>query len=257
MAHRVYISASTQKANIGVGQYGTEQDRMQFLADRIKYWLETQRGQFIVFRNEPGWTLKQTVDHCNSLACEMFLDNHTNAGPKEKEAGDGGAEGTSIFYSGRMGVGSNSYKLASAIYKQVAPLSPGKDRGVDPDTSLYDSGLYVIRNTKPPATLIEHFFHTNYGEVEYYLKHVDDFAKATAKGICDFFDVIWLEACISSGGIHVIVNGVDIDASMDVKASMIDGRVVVPVRFVAEALGCTVTWDNKTKTVTLTSKEVK
>jgi N-acetylmuramoyl-L-alanine amidase len=257
MAHRVYISASTQHANIGVGQYGTEQDRMQFLADRVKYWLETQKGQFTVFRNEPGWSLSKTVEHSNNLACELFLDNHSNAGKVEKVAGDGGAEGTVVFYYGQGGKDSNSYRLASSVYNQIAPLSPGKDRGVRPDTSLYSTGLYVVQRTKAPAALMEHFFHTNYDEVEFYLKNVDDFAKAEAKGICDYFDIQWTEASISSGGITVLVNGVNIVDRMDVKPYFVDGRVVVPIRFVAEALGCNVGWDNATKTVTLTRKEDK
>lgn len=36
---------------------------------------------------------------------------------------------------------------------------------------------------------------------------------------------------------------------MDVEPINIDGRVLVPVRAIAEALGCTVSWDDKNKTV--------
>jgi len=190
MSHRVYISASTQKENIGVLNYGTEQDRMQYLADRIKFWLETQKDKFIVFRNQSGWTLEKTVNDCNNLACELFLDNHTDAGPIEKTAGDGGAEGTSAFYH----IGStNGQRLAECIYNRIAPLSPGQDRKVKPDTVLYQSGLYVLRKTIPPAALIENFFHTNETEVEDYLSRIEVYAKATAQGICDYVGEKWQE----------------------------------------------------------------
>lgn len=196
-AHRIYVSASTQDKNVGVGQFGTEQDRMQQLADRIAYWLKTQKGRFEVFRNQSGWSLKQTTDDCNQLACDLFLDNHTNAGTQEKTAGDGGAEGTEVYYYGQGGTNSKSYQFASILYKHIAPLSLGKDRGVKPDTCLYDSGLFVIQHTNPPAILIEHIFHTNWAEVEDYLKRIDEFAKASAKAIVEFFNEKWEEPTTS------------------------------------------------------------
>ena len=179
--HRVYISASTQKENVGAGAYGTEQDRMQYLADRIKYWLETQKGKFTVFRNSPGWTLQQTVADCNKLACAAFVDYHTDAGPAK-------AQGTTAFYNSPGGC-----VLANTVYKYAAPLSLGVDRGVKLDTVLYPNGLYVIRNTQPPATLIEMFFHTNLDEVDYFLKNTEVFAKEQAKAFCEFFGEKWTE----------------------------------------------------------------
>lgn len=189
--HRVYISSSTQAKNVGVGQYGTEQDRMMQLSDRTKFWLETQR-KFTVFRNKPGWTLSQTVEDCNNLACEVFLDNHTNAGDVEKKAGDGGAEGSEVFYRHQGGTTSNSYKLASILYSEIAPLSPGKDRGILPD-DRYVGSLYVIQHTNPPAALIEHIFHTNYEEVADMIANMDKYAKAEAKAICKYFGEKWEE----------------------------------------------------------------
>lgn len=194
--YRVYISASTQGHNVGVGQYGTEQDRMMQLSDRVKYWLETQKT-FTVFRNQPGWSLSMTVNDCNKLACEIFVDNHTNAGP-------GSAAGTEVFYCHQAGTASNSYKLADLLYKEVAPISPGGDRGVLPDNN-YVSSLFVIQNTNPPAALIEHIFHTNYEEVEDIINNMDKYAKAEAKAICKYFGVRWEEPEIESQSIETLV----------------------------------------------------
>ena len=44
-------------------------------------------------------------------------------------------------------------------------------------------------------------------------------------------------------------NGQEIQ--LTVPAKIIEGSTMVPLRFVSEALGCQVTWDEKTKTITI------
>lgn len=205
MPYRVFISASNQSYNIGVGQYGTEQDRMHQLSDRVKFWLETQKGKFVVFRNMPGWSLQRTVDYCNALACDIFVENHTNAHDEEQIAGDGGAEGTEVFYYHQGGINSKSYKLASTLYKHIAPLSPGIDRGILPDNA-YKPNLYVIQKTRPPAALVEHFFHTNYAEVRDALLNLDKYAKAEAMAICEYFGERWQETLTLEQSITEFIN---------------------------------------------------
>lgn len=46
------------------------------------------------------------------------------------------------------------------------------------------------------------------------------------------------------------INGATVN--LDVPAKIISDRTVVPLRFVSEALGCTVAWDEYSKTVTIT-----
>jgi N-acetylmuramoyl-L-alanine amidase len=182
--YRVYISASTQKENVGVGNYGTEQDRMMQLADRVAFWLKTQ-NKFTIFRNQPGWTLKQTIDDCNALASQIFIDNHTNASGE-------GAQGTEAYYHEGSSRGIN---LALMLNKYIAPLSPGRDRGVLSDYSIYPgSGFAVLRETIPPAVLIEHFYHTNVTEVVDFLTNIDKYAIAEAKAICEYFGEKWIES---------------------------------------------------------------
>ncbi|MDO4552575.1 MAG: N-acetylmuramoyl-L-alanine amidase family protein [Bacillota bacterium] len=49
------------------------------------------------------------------------------------------------------------------------------------------------------------------------------------------------------------VNGAQ--ETLDVPATIINDRTLIPVRFVAEAIGCTVDWDPETRTVMVTSPE--
>jgi hypothetical protein len=185
MKHRVYIAASNQPKNMYANNRGNEQINMHTLSDMIMGELLLQ-DNYTVFRNKMNYTLENTVLDCNSKVCDLFIDNHSNAG--------GNGEGTEVFYYGQGGMGSDSYKLASLLYKHIAPLSEGKDRGVKADTSLYKGGLYVIQETKPPAVLIEHFFHDNNVETSDFFATMQDFAKAEAKAIVEYFGETWKES---------------------------------------------------------------
>ena len=232
--YRPYISASTQNHNVGVGMFGTEQDRMMFLADRVKYWLSTQGGKFNVFRNHPGMSLNETIKDCNRLGCDSFTDNHTNAGISR-------AEGTETYYYGQAGRTSNSYKLASLLYKHIAPLSPGDDRGVKPDTSLYKSGLTVIQNTNPPAALIEHIFHTNRMEVKHFISHVDMYAIEEAKAVCEFYGEKWVETSKKKDiSVSTLVNEMEKDGlitSNEYWTKVLNGELVADPKYLQILFG--------------------
>jgi len=56
-------------------------------------------------------------------------------------------------------------------------------------------------------------------------------------------------AQLTIGSDKMLVNGVTV--TMDTKAAVKDGRTVLPVRFVAQALGANIAWDEATRTVTV------
>lgn len=58
-------------------------------------------------------------------------------------------------------------------------------------------------------------------------------------------------AAFAQGHITIVVNGRPI--ATDVPPQNVNGRVMVPIRFVAEALGANVGWDGNTQTVTITT----
>lgn len=180
---KVYVSSSMQENNVGVGAYGTEENRMFELADKVAELLRGN-GNFEVFRNKKEWTLEQLVEDVNAKCDKnsLFIDNHSNAGHSS-------AQGTEVYYYGQGGTGSNSYRIAKLLYDKIAPIGIGIDRGIKPDTVLYASGLYVVQKTEPPACLIEHFFHTNVLEVPQFLNNMDRFARAEYDAICEYFGV--------------------------------------------------------------------
>ena len=71
--------------------------------------------------------------------------------------------------------------------------------------------------------------------------------------------VIPVKSTVVIGSTKLIknINGVETDVNMDVAPFIKDGRTMLPLRYIAEALGFKVDWDRATRTVTLTDKEFK
>ena len=69
--------------------------------------------------------------------------------------------------------------------------------------------------------------------------------------ICGLMLFISCPAALAYNPISLIINGNTIN--MDVQPQIIDGRVMVPARFVAEGLGATVQWDAAQNAVIITS----
>lgn len=69
------------------------------------------------------------------------------------------------------------------------------------------------------------------------------------------FAVLSLTAAGAGGGLRILVNGRAIDASGAYING--DGSTMVPLRAVAEALGCEVTWDPVARTVRITSAGIE
>lgn len=179
--YKVYIASSMQENNKGVVNYGNEEDNMFTLADEVKLLLE-KNGNFKVFRNRREWNLSQMVNDCNIRRPHLFIDNHSNGGTPK-------SEGCEVFYYGDGGVKSNSYKISKLLYNKISKVAPDKDRGIKRDDSLYNSGLFVIRNTLCPSSLVEHFFHTNSESVKFFKENIDKYAYAEYTAICEYFNI--------------------------------------------------------------------
>lgn len=164
----VYISPSTQENNIGVGIYGSEERRMNQIADIVVPLLKY--NNFTVYRNKPEMTLRQVVKDSNSKNVDAHVAIHSNAG---------GGRGGEVFYtssSGRI--------LAADIYKYIVPLTPTSDRGIK-----HTDRLYEVTRTRAVAALIEIAFHDNREDARFIINNMDAIAEAIVKGICDYFNV--------------------------------------------------------------------
>ena len=111
---------------------------------------------------------------------DLFVSLHSNAAATTGWSTARGWEAYVFMLQG------NGYKAAEAIEKRV------RARGTKMRIPAIKANfLYVIRNTKAPAVLIEHGFHTNTLDVELMESAAwrQDMAKAQAFGILDYLGI--------------------------------------------------------------------
>lgn len=170
----IYLSPSVQDWNIGVNDYGTEEQRMNQITDVVERLLK-EKG-YTVYRNNPSSTLRQVVEESNSLSPDIHVAIHSNAsGP--------GANGRGPeIYTNRPGTSGD--RLAHDIYDEIEAIYPEPElgRGV-----LYTTSLYEIINTLAPAALLEVAFHDNEEDANWIINHIEEIGQAIATGIDRYF----------------------------------------------------------------------
>ncbi|MDD3303293.1 MAG: N-acetylmuramoyl-L-alanine amidase [Clostridia bacterium] len=170
----IYLSPSLQEWNIGANDYGTEEQRMNQVADVVERELRN-RG-FMVYRNKPEQTLKEVVDESNMLRPSIHVAIHSNA-----SGGEATARGPEI-YTNRPDTSGD--RLALDIYDEIEKIYPDKEasRGV-----IYTNSLYEVKNTLAPSALLEVAFHDNPEDAKWIIDNIENIGRAIAKGIENYF----------------------------------------------------------------------
>jgi len=177
MSKIVYLSPSTQERNIGYGNYGTEEKRMNEVADVVQKIL-AEHG-ITVYRNKPEWNLGQVVKDSNLKKPHLHFAIHSNAG---------GGRGAEIYAYSPGGEGE---KAARLIYKEIEPLTPTGDRGVK-----FNPRFYELNSTNSPAVLVEIAFHDNKDDAEWIMQNIEVVGTALAKGLLKLFNVSYEESSV-------------------------------------------------------------
>lgn len=127
--------------------------------------------------------LSERTSYANRNNADIFVSIHANAYGTTWNT----ANGWEIFVYSKDNA---QYELAKCIEEKSIPYLGLKNRGIKENNSLY-----VLRNTKMAAVLIEHGFYTNKEELAK-LKN-DSFremcAIADSKGILSYFGIEWKE----------------------------------------------------------------
>jgi len=166
---KIYLSPSMQENNRGVSPFTSEETEMNAITD-ILVPLLLKDGRFEVKRNSPAMDIYQAAGDSNKFKADIHVAIHSNAG---------GGEGTEVY---AYGPNTNSEKLAKALYNQIAPLSPGADRGIKYNPRFVEVGDMVGAT----SSLIELGFHDNAKDAAWIVNNYTTIANALYKGICDF-----------------------------------------------------------------------
>jgi len=178
----VYISPSLQEWNIGYGNYGTEEARMNLIADVLDY--ELRRHGLITARNDPSMSLSEAVADSNSLDPKVHVSLHSNAA-------NGQARGAEV-YTHRFG--GEGERLARLVYDEIEEISPTEGLGIKEGYSTFGGqGMYELRRTKAPAILAEVAFHDNPEDAQYIIDNIYELGQAVAKGVLEYFGIAYQE----------------------------------------------------------------
>ena len=164
-----YLSPSNQKANVGVGDYGTEKAQMNLLTDTIIPHLDRAGVSF--HRGDPDITITQRAKESNEMGVCFHLALHSNAG------GKGTARGPVAYYYSQAGK-----EFGEKLVASLLALGQENNRyaNVKQETSFYE-----LKHTKAPACLLEVDFHDSQSGVEFLTKRRDEIAEAIARVIIE------------------------------------------------------------------------
>lgn len=169
----IYLSPSKQEMNIGYGKYGSEETRMNQIADVICKCLDASNIKWV--RNNPQMTIPMIIEDSNSNKVDFHLALHSNAGK---------SRGAEVFIYEK---GGESEKFANLLYKKISALTPTADRGVKEDQSYAE-----IKNTKAPSVLVEYAFHDDPDDSEFIINNIESLGISTAQAICEYFDIAFV-----------------------------------------------------------------
>ena len=172
----VYLSPSPRHFNRGYGTYGTEEERMNLIADVVE--LELVRNGLTTRRNNPAYDLPTIVSDANGQNSDVYVAIRS-------VDCDYGQQGARVFY---YRPNSNGQRLAEEIYDFLALLTPSEDRGLLEGQSAYGGlGYYELRRTRMPSVIVEVGCHNNPQNADYIINNVYQIGVAIAEGIVSYF----------------------------------------------------------------------
>ena len=162
---KIYLSPSSQFGNLySFGGYN-EAKVCGMIAEAA--YSALKRNGFDVKLGSIYTSMEYRTQESNEWGADYHLPIHTNAG---------GGEGTVVFcYSG-----SRNNKYVEAVYKALAEISPGQDRGIK-----VNNGLYEINVANGVTIYTETEFHDDTDLAKWIVENVDVIGEAIAKGFCD------------------------------------------------------------------------
>ena len=131
--------------------------------------------------------MAEKVRESDEWGADVHMPIHTNAFDKK-------VAGTRIMCFDLKGEG---YKASVAVFKHLAPITPGTSENVSAQPQLYE-----IRKPKAPTVYVEVDFHDVPEVAKWIIANTEQIAEAIAKGMCEYFG---MEYIAPDGGEEVYI----------------------------------------------------
>lgn len=165
--YKVYLSPSTKDKSFGINNFGTEEFRMNQIADAVETYL-LQTGEFAVYRNVNGMTIDEIIKDSNDVKPNAHIAIHSGYNNKA---------GTNCYVK----VGDNqSNGIGKEVNKQILTIYHNKniDNGL-----TYDESIAEIHKVNSPAIKIEVGSRENEQDVNWLISNIENIGRAIAIGI--------------------------------------------------------------------------
>ena len=165
--YKVYLSPSTQDKSFGVDNFGSEEFRMNQIADVVQEML-LSKGGYVVYRNVRNMTKEEIINDSDEVRPDIHIAIHSNYGNKQ---------GCECFVKVEDRI-SNGF--AKEIYKNINKIyyDSNIDNGI-----IYDKDIIEINKVKSPAILIEVGYHDNKNDAKWIVNNIKNIGEAIAEGI--------------------------------------------------------------------------
>lgn len=122
-------------------------------------------------------SLSTRVNEANSWGADIFISLHNNAAENQRATGN-----EALVYGPRQRVAND---LAADILEQLTLTTGLRNRGI-----IYRPGLYVLKETKMPAVLVEMGFITNPTDADLLANSPYLFATGIYRGILKYYGLL-------------------------------------------------------------------
>ncbi|MBQ2039805.1 MAG: N-acetylmuramoyl-L-alanine amidase [Thermoguttaceae bacterium] len=176
----LWLSPSNQIHNMGFGEYRSEKERMNEVADVVEPILKKQGVK--VYRNDPEESIRDYTRRANELNVDLYFAIHSNAF-------DGTAHGTVAYchkFKDAYGNETEGYRFAKRINDALMEIYPRNNRGVKESYKMYNGKpMWETSDSHMPACLVEIAFHDNEEDSKWILANIQPIGEQLAKAVLE------------------------------------------------------------------------
>ncbi|MBQ5366921.1 MAG: N-acetylmuramoyl-L-alanine amidase [Thermoguttaceae bacterium] len=170
----LWLSPSNQIHNIGFGEYRSEKERMNEVADVVEPILKKQGVK--VYRNDPEESIRDYTRRANELNVDLYFAIHSNAANKK-------ARGNEVWIHRR---GGEAERFAKRVNEAIMSIYDGPDRGIKEGYNRFgDRPLWETSDSHMPACLVEIAFHDEEKDATWIMENIKPIGEVLAQAVLE------------------------------------------------------------------------